>query len=265
MSALTRGRYRVRLAGRARDVAAAQRLRYRAFRGDARPDVQPDAAREGLDADRFDVRCTHVLVEDTRRGAGEDPVCCFRVLPLRSGCEIGGTYAAQYYELSALAGFPGRMLELGRFCVAPGRSDPEILRVAWGWISACVEREGIELIFGCSSFLGTEAEPHREAFALLSQKHLAPRRWWPRVKAPEVFRFGRRRAAGASAAAGAAADPLRALRTMPPLLRSYLAMGGWVSDHAVIDRDLGTMHVFTGLEVCKVPPARFRRLRLAGS
>ena len=36
---------------------------------------------------------------------------------------------------------------------------------------------------------------------------------------------------------------------MPPLLRSYLALGGWVSDHAVVDPGLQTMHVFTGVEI----------------
>jgi L-ornithine Nalpha-acyltransferase len=49
--------------------------------------------------------------------------------------------------------------------------------------------------------------------------------------------------------------------TMPPLLRTYLAMGGWVSDHAVVDRDLNTLHVFTGLEIRAIPPARARLLR----
>jgi hypothetical protein len=44
-------------------------------------------------------------------------------------------------------------------------------------------------------------------------------------------------------------------------LRTYLAMGGWVSDHAVVDDDLGTLHVFTGVEVGKVPGTRAARLR----
>ena len=48
---------------------------------------------------------------------------------------------------------------------------------------------------------------------------------------------------------------------MPPLLRSYLRMGGWVGDHAVVDGDLDTLHVFTGLEVGAIPAARVRRLR----
>ena len=53
------------------------------------------------------------------------------------------------------------------------------------------------------------------------------------------------------------------MRAMPPLLRTYLMMGGWVSDHAVIDRDLGTLHVFTGVEIKGVPEGRVRALRMA--
>ena len=49
--------------------------------------------------------------------------------------------------------------------------------------------------------------------------------------------------------------------TYGPLLRTYLVMGGWVSDHAVVDRDLNTLHVFTGLEIRAIPPARARLLR----
>ena len=48
---------------------------------------------------------------------------------------------------------------------------------------------------------------------------------------------------------------------MPPLLKTYLMMGGWVSDHAVVDPDLNTMHVFTGVEIKSIPPARKKLLR----
>ena len=51
------------------------------------------------------------------------------------------------------------------------------------------------------------------------------------------------------------------MRAIPPLLRTYLAMGGWVSDHAVIDRQMNTIHVFTGVEIDRVPVARARALR----
>ncbi|MBT4567722.1 MAG: ornithine-acyl-ACP acyltransferase, partial [Marinovum sp.] len=56
-------------------------------------------------------------------------------------------------------------------------------------------------------------------------------------------------------------DMRQALRRMPPLLRSYLMMGGWVSDHAVVDSQLNTLHVFTGIEIRSMPAARKRLLR----
>jgi putative hemolysin len=146
------------------------------------------------------------------------------------------------------------MVEMGRFCVDPAHSNPDVLRAAWGAMTDFVEQRGVGMLFGCSSFQGVDAEAYSDAFALLRERHLAPKRWLPRVKAPKVFRFAR-------ALRLRRPDMAAATRRMPPLLRSYLALGGWVSDHAVIDNDLNTLHVFTGVEIARVPPARVRLLR----
>jgi L-ornithine Nalpha-acyltransferase len=238
---LLRGRYRARTAATPEDRAAAQGLRTLCFRDPGGPP----------DNDAFDDACTHVLVEDTRTGT---LVCCFRLLPLSAGCEISRSYSAQFYDLAALSAYPGRMVEMGRFCIHPDWRDADILRVAWGAMTAYVDGEGVEMLFGCSSFHGTEADEYLDAFAMLKEAHLAPRRWLPRVKAPDVFRFAQKLRRKKP-------DARRAMMGMPPLLRTYLMMGGWVSDHAVVDRDLNTLHVFTGLEIAAIPPARARLLR----
>jgi len=56
-------------------------------------------------------------------------------------------------------------------------------------------------------------------------------------------------------------DHKRAMGRMPPLLKTYLMMGGWVSDHAVVDAKMGTLHVFTGVEIAAIPASRKRLLR----
>ena len=244
---MRKGRYEARLAEGAEDIRRAQALRYLAFienRGGAPRDG-------GLDADAFDPLCRHVLVEEVRTGT---LVCCFRLLPLSGGAEIDRSYSAQYYNLAALQAFDGPMVEMGRFCIHPAWRDPDILRVAWGAMTRFVDEQGVEMLFGCSSFDGTESEAYLDAFAMLKERHLAPKRWLPRVKAPNVFRFARVLRARKP-------DLKRAMVMMPPLLRTYLVMGGWVSDHAVVDRDLNTLHVFTGLEIRAIPPARARLLR----
>lgn len=235
---LTRGRYRARLADGPEDLARAQALRGLAFH------------REGSDADAFDAICHHVLVEDMPSGA---VVCCFRLMPLAGGAEIGRSYSAQFYELSALAEFEGPMVEMGRFCIHPDWHDPDILRVGWGAMTAYVDAQGVELLFGCASFSGTDAREYYDAFAVLKARHLAPRRWLPRVKAPSVFRFAER--------LRRKPDLKAAMLRMPPLLKTYLTMGGWVSDHAVVDAQMNTLHVFTGVEIAAIPPARKRLLR----
>jgi putative hemolysin len=248
MLSLRKGRYAARMAETDDDIARAQELRHLAFiaaRG------LPEGTGGGRDADAFDGLCRHILVEEVRTGT---LVCCFRLLPLRGGADILRSYSAQYYNLQALAAFEGPMIEMGRFCIHPDWHDPDILRVAWGAMTRFVDETGAEMLFGCSSFQGTEAEVYRDAFAMLKEAHLAPKRWLPRVKAPNVFRFARR-------LRRLKPDTRRAMQAMPPLLRTYLLMGGWVSDHAVVDRDLNTLHVFTGLEIRAIPPARARLLR----
>ncbi len=236
-------RYAARIAETPEDVAAAQRLRYLAFRSKG-------GVANGVDADRFDAGCTHVLVEDVASGT---LVCCFRLLEFAQGGDIGQSYSAQYYELSNLEGFEGPMAEMGRFCIHPAWPDPDILRVAWAALARRVDETGVEMLFGCASFHGTDAIAYSDAFAMLRDRHLGPKRWLPKVKAPDVFRFARRLTRKP--------DTKRALLTMPPLLRTYLTLGGWVSDHAVVDRDMNTLHVFTGVEIRSIPPARKRFLR----
>ena len=238
MIALQKGRYYVRQAHGADDIALAQRLRAISF--------QTSSDR---DADVFDDRCTHILIF---RRSDDTLVCCFRMLSL-VGPDIAQSYSAQYYELSALQAYEGKMVEMGRFCIHPEVTDPDTLRVAWGAMTQYVDDNGVELLFGCSSFAGTDTGEYLDAFAMLKARHLAPKRWLPRVKAPDVFKFAAR--------LRRKPDAKKAMLRMPPLLKTYLMMGGWVSDHAVVDHDMNTLHVFTGVEIGAIPPARKRLLR----
>lgn len=238
MPPLVRGRYEARLADTPADLAAARSLRSLAF------------STPVPDGDGFDDACLHVLVHDRESGT---LVCCFRLLPLPCGGDVARSYAAQYYDLGAMTAFDGPIAELGRFCLRPGWTDPDILRIAWGAMTSVVDAGGIAMLFGCSSFSGTDPARYLDVFALLKAWHLAPDRWAPRQKAAEVYRFAAR--------LRRAPDARRAMLAMPPLLRSYLAMGGRVSDHAVVDRQLNTLHVFTGLEIAAIPASRQRLLR----
>ncbi|PVA11514.1 ornithine-acyl-ACP acyltransferase [Pelagivirga sediminicola] len=217
----------------AADLAEAQALRVAAF-GLSAPDL-----------DTIDEACLHIVIEDRRRAC---VVGCFRMMPLASGAQIARSYSARFYDLGRLSRKRSPMTELGRFCIHPATRDPDILRAAWAAITAHVDAAGVQMLFGCTSFRGIDPAPYASAFDLLARGHLAPPDWAP----------GRRAAHTVPLRAGQGAGGLHAL---PPLLRSYLAMGGKVSDHAVVDAQMNTLHVFTGVEIAAIPPARQRLLR----
>lgn len=236
---LNKGQFTARLATSPADIARAQELRHLCFlasRGLCRPG--------GRDEDPFDALCQHVLIED----AAGRVLSCFRLMFLPA-VRIGDSYSAQFYDLSALENLACMTMELGRFCIHPAEHDPDILRLAWAAITRAVDAEGVGMMFGCTSFPGADPALHRAALAHLARHHLAPLPLAPVRKGQAVD------------LPDSPSDSVQALAGLPPLLRSYLTMGGWVSDHAVIDAELDTLHVFTAVEVARIPPARARALR----
>jgi L-ornithine Nalpha-acyltransferase len=242
MLALMKGRYTARLAETAADLARAGALRYQCFV--AARGLGDDAA--GQDHDAFDAQCLQMLVEEAGSG---DLACTYRLMPLVDGRGIDRSYAAQYYDLVGLSGWAMPLMELGRFCVAPDRAvDADLLRVAWGAMARMVDLHGVQLLFGCSSFDGVDAALHHDALAGL-RGHIGPPGQRPLRKGDVI------------GLPDGAFDARRALAQTPQLLRTYLAMGGWVSDHAVQDHALNTLHVFTALPIATIPAARARALR----
>jgi L-ornithine Nalpha-acyltransferase len=241
VNVVTRARYRARLAKGPADLSRALSLRQRCFRAHG-----PG----GDDKDAHDALCHHLLVEGVATG---DLVACCRVLILRNGREVPTSYSALHYDLAGFSAFADPMMEVGRFCITPDCRDPDVLRVIWGALTQLVDRFGARMLFGCSSFGGASVSQHRAALALLGASHRAPVQWVPGRKSGSILDL--------TSLPVDLTDPTAAVAGLPPLLRSYLAMGGWVSDHAVIDHDLDTIHVFTGLEIAAIPPVRARALR----
>ena len=230
------GRYRARLASSKKDVSAAQALRYRCF----------NLSNEGkLDVDDFDIICQHVLIENLDT---EKLVCCYRILSFENGKNISRSYSSQFYDLKAIESYPEPMIEVGRFCIDPEDNDQSVVLTAWAALAKIVDQNQTELLFGCSSFEGIEKEKYLDSFALLRDRYIAPYHWRPKIKAAQVFCYSKDLIF--------TVDKKKALSNMPPLLKTYLSMGAWVSDHAVVDFKMKTLHLFTGMEISKIPKRR---------
>lgn len=221
-------------------VRAALDLRARVFRGGA------------PDADRFDAGARHLTVQEVT--TGRTVAACRVFLHADRGAAVRG-YTGQHYDLHGLVAVPAApLLELGRFCIAPDlRADPDPPRLLLGRIAALALASGVGVLLGCTSFPGADPARHAAALGYLWRHHRAAAGQGPTGRAAETVALSR--------FAAPPEDDAMARAGVPPLLRSYLALGGWVSDHAVIDRDLDTLHVFTALAADRVPQDRRRRLR----
>lgn len=236
--AFTHGRLLIGLASGMEDMEAVLRLRAARFRGRI----------GGSDLDQFDSACQHLLIRARDDGT---PLAAARLRLLAEPETMAASYTAQFYDLGRLAATGQRLLEIGRICIADGRmQDPDILRALLAALTRRAESLRADMLVGCASFSGVDLEKHATALRHLASNHIGPEALRPRRSGVQAVDLPR----GAS-------DPAEGLRRMPPLLRMYLGMGGWVSDHAVLDTELDTLHVFTAVEAARIPPARLRVLQ----
>jgi putative hemolysin len=229
------GSLRVRLATSAAEIDAAQALRYRIFYEGLGARPLSEVLHRRRDVDRFDDNCDHLLVLDHSRGCGGLVVGTYRLLRREAAVRHGGFYSAHEYDLAPLLAYPGEILELGRSCVDPVYRQRPVMQLLWRGIAAYVFQHDIALMFGCASFHGTDPDALAAPLSYLYYHHLAPLSLRPRALSERYVDMSRLRIA--------AFDSGRALALLPPLIKGYLRLGGFVGDGAVIDEQFNTTDV----------------------
>lgn len=230
------GDLHLRLAETVDEVHAAQALRYRVFYEGMAAKATEDVSRHRRDFDSFDDYCDHLLVFDSGRGDGPDAVVgTYRVMRREAAQRRGQFYTADEYDITNLLAFPGEILELGRSCIDESYRTGATMQLLWKGIAEYVLAHNIELMFGCASLPGVEPEELAVPLAYLYHHHLAPPALRPWALPERYVAMNRIPPEGLS--------PRRALRTLPPLIKGYLRVGGFVGEGAVIDHDFGTTDV----------------------
>ena len=229
------GPLHVRLAATADEIDAAQALRYRVFYEGMGARPLAEMLRRRRDMDRFDDGCDHLLVLDQSRGGGGLVVGTYRLLRRQAAARLGGFYSANEYDLAPLLAQQGEILELGRSCVDPGYRHRPVMQLLWSGIAAYVHHHEIALMFGCGSLPGTDPHALAAPLSYLHYYHLAPLSLRPRAVSGRYVDMCRLMMG--------AFDPELALAALPPLIKGYLRLGGFVGDGAVVDEQFNTTDV----------------------
>jgi len=243
------GTLEVRLARTAADVRRAQRLRFKVFYQEmsAVPDAAARLARR--DIDPYDALCDHLLVVDhaTPGRLGRPSVVgTYRLLRQEVAERHAGFYSSGEFDVAALlARHRGaRFLELGRSCVLPPYRNRRTVELLWHGIWSYVLQHRLDVMIGCASLEGTDADALALPLSFLHHFAAAPEAW--RVSALTGRRVEMNRLPAT------AIDRKAALHALPPLIKGYLRLGAGIGDGAVIDRQFGTTDVFIVLPVAAI-------------
>lgn len=241
----------VRLATSPEEIAAAQALRWHVFYEEMGAIPDATARVTHRDADAYDAVADHLLVLDHALGEGAEAVVgCYRLIRAPAASRVGRFYSADEYDLSRVLAFAGEVLELGRSCVHADYRNRAVMQLLWRGIAAYVFLHEIGLMFGCASLPGTDPDAVAPELTYLHRNHIAPESIRP-VALPHrrvaMDRLGAR-----------PLDARAALAALPPLIKGYLRLGGFVGEGAVIDRAFNTVDVAVVVKTDLVTDRYFR-------
>ena len=220
-------RYRIEFGQSSAIRFKAQKFRQKVFR----------ASENGLDEDKFDEISDHCLMFD--KNNDDKLVLVFRLRRFSSMKEILYSYSAQYYDLTQLTHLPYTPMEIGRLCVDKKASDPFLLLSAFKFLESIISSSQTNFLFGCTSFVGADNPKHLHALRSLKNQ-LSGSKFLIKKKSSSILDIKNIPFANMQSVPN---------KLFPPLLKFYLRIGGKVSDHAVIDRDLDTLHIFTYVDL----------------
>jgi len=237
------------------EVRLAQRLRYRVFVEEmgARIDVPPGTA-PGLDVDRFDDACEHLLVRTPETDdAPSEVVGTYRVLTPAGARRTGGLYTDGEFDIRRLDPLRPRMAELGRSCTAPEWRRGSVMLLLWSALGEFMERSRLDYMIGCASIpmhdAGLQAA---RLWQTLRATHLCGPHLRVLPRRPLALE---RSSATMAVATGLQAQDDATMVEMPALIKGYLRCGGKVLGAPAHDPDFGVADLPMMLALADLPSA----------
>jgi putative hemolysin len=154
--------FRAGMAESLEDLIACQRLRYLVFNCELGEGLD-SSARFGLDRDRYDFICDHLMVRELRTGQ------LVGTYSMQSGFRAKGNlgyYSEQFFDFTPYEGIRSQVLELGRACVHTEYRNSAVLHMLWTGIARYATSCGARYLLGCSS---VTSQDENEGIALYKQ------------------------------------------------------------------------------------------------
>lgn len=244
------GLFRVRFARDRADLERLLRLRFEVFNLELGEGLAESYA-TGMDEDRFDATCHHVLIEEIASGA---LVGTYRMQTSEMAGAGSGWYCAGEFDLSTLPpDVLGSSVELGRACVVEAHRQGGALFALWRGLAAYMQWTGKRYFFGCCSLTSQDPMEGRRLHRwLLREGHVHPT---VRVHALSAH------SCGMAMPQELSTDPGEV--KVPKLFGTYLRYGVKVCGEPAIDRAFKTIDWLVLFDL-ELTGRRVRQLFFAG-
>ena len=244
-------RYTLRFGRDARDLEAAQALRYQVFNEELNEGLE--ASREtGLDQDPYDARCHHLLVVDN---ASAQVVGTYRVMT-RETAHGESFYSDSEYYLGALPTVIARdAVEAGRACVAREHRNGRVIRMLFAGLAQYLEWNRKRYLFGCCSVPTLEpADMYALLTRLQGEGHVDP----------EILLAARPHVRADMPPLASVAARLEQIEA-PALMTTYLRLGARVISEPAFDHECGVSDLLVLLDLRAMEPRVLASLTSVGS
>jgi len=242
------GALELRLRTTEKELKKIQRLRYKVFYKEGGAIADRLSALLQRDLCPFDAVCDHLLVIDkearTRHGLKKAKVVgTYRLLRGEIAARYNGFYSQSEFDLSSIiARQPQtRVLELGRSCVHRDYRTKRVIELLWRGLWLYAKHHKIDVMIGCASLPTTDVTAAAIPLDVLRRHASLPSDWTVKPLPGRSLTL--------PPVEVSKADSRQALAGLPPLLKAYLRVGARFSEEAVIDRQFGTIDVFTLMDV----------------
>jgi putative hemolysin len=242
------GAYRLRLAETPEDRRAACRLRFLVFNLELGKGLE-SSYETGLDQDRFDLCCEHLLVDESATGR---VVGTYRMQSGSTAAQNAGYYSGQEFVLAPYEPLRPSILELGRAAVDREHRTPEVLTLLWRGIAQYASGLGLRYLLGCSSMNSNNPAEGRQMYHQLQRFRVAPE--FETVPTDAFICPAGQYGSGEPQSRPRNDLPAEEIK-IPKLLKTYLALGARIAAPPAWDREFRTIDFLTLLDLDTLSPA----------
>ena len=259
----------MRLAQSTEDRIAACRLRFRVFNIEMGEGLE-SSYQTGLDTDRFDEVCEHLIVEDQQEdNPARRIIGTYRMQTGTTAARNHGYYSEQEFNLSPYEPLRPGVLELGRASIDREHRTPEVLTLLWRGIAQYATDMGLRYLMGCSSLTSKDPAEGWQLYRQLEHFRVPPEFETMPTAAyacpiehqgadaqPSCGPTESNSAEMVCGEAGGQSASSQAVAVkVPKLLKTYLAIGARIAAPPAWDREFGTIDFLTLLDLKLLSPA----------